>query len=92
MLLGILKDLKSGLQMKVKELVEKLLQFDQELEVVMRWNEPYCLLEADLAFTDTVTTCLAVEAKWKGFYKRVDDELGNPIYPDVKAKEFVVIT
>ena len=69
--------------MKVKELVEKLKQFDQELEVVRYWDDYNSSFESDLVFIDHVIELLAVDAKYKGFYQRVDDELSKPEYPDV---------
>lgn len=78
--------------MKVKELVEKLLQFDQELEVLLNWNDSEYSFTADLTLADTITTCLGVDARYRGFYKRADDELCNPIYPDAGVKEYLVIT
>jgi len=74
--------------MKVKELVEMLKQFDQELEVVTNFGEGW---KEDLAYIDTVTTCLGKQGQYKGFYYRADDELGNPIYPAVDLKELCFI-
>lgn len=78
--------------MKVKELVEKLQQFDQELELVRYWDDYNSSFESDLVFIDHVIELLAVDAKYKGFYKRVDDDLSKPEYPDVGAKQYVMIS
>ena len=78
--------------MKVKELVEKLKQFDQELEVVRYWDDYNASFEADLCFIDHVIELLAVDAKYKGFYKQVDGKLNKPEYPDVGAKQYVIVS
>ena len=78
--------------MKVKELIEKLKQFDQELEVVTNWDDSAYSFHADLVTTDTVKTIVAVDARYRGFYIQADADALNPSYPDVKAREFVTIT
>ena len=78
--------------MKVKDLIQKLQQCDQELEVVRYWDDYNSSFESDLCFIDHVIELLAVDAKYKGFYKRVEDKLNKPEYPDVGAKQYVMIS
>lgn len=76
--------------MKVKELIQRLQKFDQELEVV--FQNPACdWQEAVVADTACVKTAIQNE-DYELYYRFVPEELASPKYPELNVQEVLWIS
>lgn len=76
--------------MKVKELIQRLQKFDQELEVV--FQNPSCdWYEAIIADSTCVKTAIK-NVDYEFYYRFVPEELASPEQPELNVQEVLWIS